>query len=273
VEEILKGSRYSSWNHLSWHPWTEWWHWFQNWSIFDRVWTVIIDAGLPLFLWAEATNYIVYTKNRNSTHALTNTTPYEVQYKDKPEISWLHPFGCKAYIFIHPKNWKKLSPRASEDIFVGYADTQKAYQIYIPSKRKIICSVHIKFDVNTNIGASFKTQGEYQFQYNSLKSSCQEFKPDPSSSPEPVPSTTSSDDIISDPTPPTSNPVPVPNVPEQVPNAPPCAPSSCHIKPTDRGDSSRLQKVGQPNTASAKPDFLAIKFSVTIVGCRYHNGS
>ena len=247
----------------------------QNRSIFDRVRTVLIDAGLPLFLWAEATNYIVYTKNRNSAHALTNTTPYEVRYKDKPDISRLHPFGCKAYVFIHPKNRKKLSPRAFEGIFVGYADTQKAYRIYIPSKRKIICSVHVKFDVNTNMGTSFKAEGEYQFQYNSLKSSFQEFKPEQSSSPEPVPSTTSSDDIISNPAPSISNPVPAPNipehVPEQVPNAPPpdppaCrqrqpkppppprAPSSRHIKPTDRGDSSRLQKVGQPNTVPFPTD-------------------
>jgi len=29
-------------------------------------------------LFAEAVNYIVFTKNRNSTSALTNTTPYEV---------------------------------------------------------------------------------------------------------------------------------------------------------------------------------------------------
>src|ERR1700691_3086455 len=151
----------------------------------------------------------------------------------------------------------------------------KAYQIYMPSKRKIICSVHIKFDVNTNMGTSFKAKGEYQFQYNSLKSLFQEFKPEQSSSPEPVPSTTSSDDIISNPAPSTSNPVPAPNipehVPEQVPNAPPPdpparrqrqpkppppprAPSSRHIKPTDRGDSSRLQKVGQPNTVPFPTD-------------------
>src|ERR1700736_6516561 len=59
----------------------------QNRSIFDRVRTVLIDAGLPLSLFAEAVNYIVYTKNRNSTSALTNTTPYEVRFNKKPDIS------------------------------------------------------------------------------------------------------------------------------------------------------------------------------------------
>src|ERR1700734_954742 len=108
--------------------------------------------------------------------------------------------------YIQRTKKKKLLPRAFEGFFVGYTDTQKACQIYIPSKKKIIFSIHIKVDVNTNMGASFKAEGKYQFQYNSLKSSFQEFKPEQSSSLEPIPSTTSSDDIISDPTLPTSNP-------------------------------------------------------------------
>ena len=59
----------------------------QNHSIFDRVCTVLIDAGFPLSLFAEAINYIVYTKNYNSTSTLTNTTPYEVRFNKKPDIS------------------------------------------------------------------------------------------------------------------------------------------------------------------------------------------
>ena len=61
----------------------------QNRSIFYCVRTVLIDTALPLYLFAEATNYIVYTKNYNSTSALTNTTPYEVRFNKKPDISRL----------------------------------------------------------------------------------------------------------------------------------------------------------------------------------------
>ena len=70
----------------------------QNCTIFDHVHTILIDT---LFLWAEAANYIIYTKNYNSTHALTNTTPYKVQHNKKPDISRLCPFGCKAYVYDH----------------------------------------------------------------------------------------------------------------------------------------------------------------------------
>ena len=250
----------------------------QNRTIFDRVRTILIDAGLPLFLFAEAVNYIVYTKNRHSTQALTNTTPYEVRHNKKPDISKLHPFGCKAYVYIHPKKRNKLSPRAIEGIFVGYADTQKAYRIYIPEKRTVICSVHVRFDENTNMGDKFQAEGEIQFKYNSLKSSFQEFKPDVSSSDttlDSAPSTTSSDDTNPDPAPHNCIPTPVPNIPEHVPNVPPDPParrprqpkppppprepSARNIKSTDKGDSSRFQKTkhnsvpfptGEPNVST-----------------------
>src|ERR1700677_1281424 len=253
----------------------------QNHTIFNHVRTVLIDAGLPLFLFAEAINYIVHTKNRNSTSALTNTTPYEVRFNKKPDISRLRPFGCKAYVYNHSLKRRKLDPQAFEGIFVGYADTQKAYRIYIPKKRAVICSAHVWSDVNTNMAGSFKAEGEIQFQYSSLKSTFQGLNPEHSSSPEPA---SSSDDFILD-TPPSNSafpkPVPklvpnfpnlVPIVPKLVPNAPPHdpparrprqpkpppppprAPSSRQIKSTNRGDSSRLQKVGPPNTVPFPTD-------------------
>src|SRR5258705_6380538 len=52
----------------------------QNHSIFDRVRTVLINAGLPLSLFAEAIYYIVCTKSGNSTSALTTPAPYTVHF-------------------------------------------------------------------------------------------------------------------------------------------------------------------------------------------------
>src|ERR1700683_5709812 len=158
----------------------------QNCMIFDHVRTVLINAGLPPFLFAEAINYIVHTKNCNSTSTLTNTTPYKVRFNKKPDISRLCPFSCKAYVYDHSPKRCKLDLRAFEGIFIGYADTQKAYQIYIPKKRAVICSAHVRFDVNTNMAGSFKAEGKIQFQYSSLKSTFQELNPEHSSNPEPA---------------------------------------------------------------------------------------
>lgn len=45
-----------------------------NCTLFDSVRTCLIDSKLPLSLWAHCVSYMVYTKNRNTTSALTNQT-------------------------------------------------------------------------------------------------------------------------------------------------------------------------------------------------------
>ena len=154
-------------------------------------------------------------------------------------------------------------PRAYEGIFIGYADTQKAYWIYIPKKRTVICTVHVCFNVNTNMANSFQAEGKIQFQYNSLKSSFQELDDsyDNDTILEPTPLIASSD-IIQEPA-----PALVPNVLKNVPNVPapqpdppaccphqprllppPQAPSSHIITATNRGDANQYKKAGQSNS-------------------------
>lgn len=199
----------------------------QNRSLFDRARTVLIDARLPLFLWAEAVNYIAYTKNRNPTRALTNTTPFEVRYAIKPDVSKLYPFGCKAYVYLDAKKRNKLEGRATEGIFVGYADTQKAFRIYIPSKRTIAVTVHVRFDEQTAGGEMFQAEGEDQFQYNSLKSNLRE----------------SLDDILEHSS--TRKPsAPEPAIPQAPPQDPPARqPRQRRPPPPPREPSSRAPKV------------------------------
>ena len=130
------------------------------------------------------------------------------------------------------------------------------------------------------MGDSFQAEGEIQFQYNSLKSSFQDFIPEHSTRPDSAPSNPSSDDIVTDLTPSEHVPEHVPDHPEPpLPNPPnppapqpdlpahyPCQPrplpllceaSSHHIKPTNRGDSLRLQKVGPQNTVPFPKDMDA----------------
>jgi hypothetical protein len=71
---------------------------------------------------AEAVNYIVHTKNRHSTSALSNTTPHKVHFNKKPDISRLCPSSCKAYIYNHSPKHKKLSPLAYKGIVIGHAE-------------------------------------------------------------------------------------------------------------------------------------------------------
>ena len=64
------------------------------------------DSGLPHFLWGEALHHAVYLKNHSLTRALDDFTPLEMLMHSKPNISHLHPWGCK--VWVHDKSGLKL---------------------------------------------------------------------------------------------------------------------------------------------------------------------
>ena len=88
---------------------------------------MIHDQGLPLFLWAEATNTVVYLQNRSPHRVLGNMTPKEAFTREKPHVGHLHIFGCLTYSYIPKEQRTKLEPMAEKGIFMGYNETSKAY--------------------------------------------------------------------------------------------------------------------------------------------------
>ena len=64
----------------------------------------------------------------------------------KPDISHLRIFGCSVYIHIPKEKRSKLEPSGKKGTFVGYSETSKAYQIYIPIQRQIEVSRDVTFD-------------------------------------------------------------------------------------------------------------------------------
>lgn len=230
-----------------------------NRTIFDRVRTILIDSGLPLYLWAEAANYIVYTRNRNSTSALKNWTPYQQRYGNPPDISRLHRFGCTAYVLNDTPGRSKLDPKGISGVFVGYADTQKAWRVYLPGKRTVTVSVHVRFDDKVDSRASFRAEGEIQFRYRSLSSSNRdkddddippatpapaEATPVPEAPPTPITPATL-------PTPPVSkaDSQPKPRRPRQKPPAPPPRPPSERIRQKREGPSAPTSTIEASDAA------------------------
>lgn len=134
----------------------------------DRVRTILIESGLPLSLWAEATAYSIYTKNRCPTQAVDGKTPYEVLYGNKPNISHLRAFGSKCFVHNDQPNRSKLDPRAFEAIFIGYSLHSKAWKYYCPETRKSGKSRNVKFD--ESVGSSvdrLRLEGEVSAAENS----------------------------------------------------------------------------------------------------------
>ena len=102
-------------------------------------------------------------------------------------------------------------------------------------KRSIVCSIHVKCDVNSNMSDSFQAEGEIQFLYDSLKSTFQKSTSD-NTTLKSAPSTTSSEDT------PDAIP-PAPQVPTPAPPEPPAHhPREPRPLPPPRERSTRTAK-------------------------------
>ena len=94
---------------------------------------MIHDQGLPLFLWVEACNTVVYLQNKSPHKSLGDLTPEEAFSEKRPQLTHLRIFGCVTYSQVPKEKRTKLDPTAEKGIFVGYSETSKDYWIYIPS--------------------------------------------------------------------------------------------------------------------------------------------
>ena len=88
-------------------------------------------------LWAYATSTLVYVQNINPHQVFKNKTLEEAFTGVKLDVSHLRIFGCSVYIHVPKEKRSKLEPSGKKETFVGYSETSKAYQIYIPIKRQI----------------------------------------------------------------------------------------------------------------------------------------
>ena len=115
-----------------------------NRTIMEAARAMLHAAGLPLSFWECAVMAAVYLRNRSPTKALTDATPYEAWRGDKPDLSHLRVFGCRAYMHVDKTKRSKLQPRSVPVVFVGYAAEAKAWLVYDPVSGK---KTHVSRDV------------------------------------------------------------------------------------------------------------------------------
>jgi len=88
-------------------------------TLFERTRAILTSANLPIRLWGEAIMTVTYLKNRSPTTALDNITPYEAWHGKKPDLSYLHTFGCIAYHHVE-KARRKLDDKSLKCQFLSY---------------------------------------------------------------------------------------------------------------------------------------------------------
>eukprot|EP00253_Pinus_taeda_P027121 PITA_27121 len=96
----------------------------KNRTIVEVVCPMLHDQRLPKFLWAEATNIVIYVQNRCPHQALESKTPEEM--------------------FTEKRS--KLGASGKKRIFVGYSKNSKGYRIYVVGQMEVEISHDVTFD-------------------------------------------------------------------------------------------------------------------------------
>ena len=79
-----------------------------NRTVMETVRCMILNAELPLSVWAEAVVTAVYLRNRSRTASVKDSTLYERWHKEKPNVSHLMVFGCNGFVHIPDQKPKKF---------------------------------------------------------------------------------------------------------------------------------------------------------------------
>ncbi|KAL2886856.1 Retrovirus-related Pol polyprotein from transposon TNT 1-94 [Ceratocystis lukuohia] len=102
------------------------------------------SASLPSRLWPETLQGILYILNRTA-NSVAKTSPYQVLYGKLPDISHLHPIGCRAFWPIEVKKRDKIQPKATSGILLGFHSSNSYYVLEDGPNKRVISRRDVTF--------------------------------------------------------------------------------------------------------------------------------
>jgi len=117
-----------------------------NRTLVKWVRTMLIDAKLPDGYWWDALQYAALLHNVSPMRSLSDCTPKKSWSGNKPNVSCLCVFGCKAFVHIPDKMRGKLSAKSLVCTFIGYTRQRKAYRLVHRPSGRFLKSRDVIFD-------------------------------------------------------------------------------------------------------------------------------
>ncbi|GJR16234.1 retrovirus-related pol polyprotein from transposon TNT 1-94 [Tanacetum coccineum] len=124
----------------------------RNRTLVEAARTMLIFSRLPEFLWAEAVA-TCFTQNRSIINARHNKTPYELLLDKAKMLSIFMCFGLMCYPTNDRDDLGKMKPKADIGVFIGYSETSRGFRIYNRRTKRIMETIHVKFDELTAIAS------------------------------------------------------------------------------------------------------------------------
>ena len=106
----------------------------RNRTLLDMVRSMMSLTDLPLSFWGYALETAAFTLNRAPSKSV-ETTPFEIWFDKKPNVSFLKIWGCDAYVKKLQPN--KLEPKSEKCVFVGYPRETAGYFFYNKTEGKV----------------------------------------------------------------------------------------------------------------------------------------
>lgn len=113
-------------------------------TILDAVRSMLKQANLPPFLWAETAKAAVDIQNRMIDRK-SNQIPYEQFFDTELKGYDFQLFGGIAYSRIPEQKRKKLDDKAEKLIYIRHDNHSKGYRLYDPNRQRMIISRNVKF--------------------------------------------------------------------------------------------------------------------------------
>ena len=111
---------------------------------FDMARCMLLDSGMPKFLWTYAIATADHIRNR-CHQVRTGKTAYELFTGKMPNVSHMHEFGTKCFLYVEANARTKLSPRGRKVSFVGYDRYSPALLVYDAESKRVTRSRNVKF--------------------------------------------------------------------------------------------------------------------------------